>query len=294
MPPKVNRNPESRIPLGMPVEDSDSNTHTPLIVVNHPEEVCAEFEVPYTEKTVADFNEKYSETAPAVQAVYQNQLEQKVEDWHTLHVDELLSVCDDVGLKTYTYPAQRLEATYAHVPERVETLRELICYQCARMTHLAATIKNRERAQIGLIWANYEERVEGEITMSSILKENKYQLKENVGFCAYCKTQTQTTFDHILPVDKGGPDEISNMVPACKACNSSKSNKNLIEWHQEHGIPIDRVVLGKYLKLQWDKFEAAGQLGDTLPDDFHKRWEGLEITRRIDKSIYMDQRSTIK
>lgn len=50
--------------------------------------------------------------------------------------------------------------------------------------------------------------------------------------CAYCGKQMvaelgpdQVTRDHILPVSKGGTDDIINIIPACRACNSSKNNR---------------------------------------------------------------------
>ena len=290
MPPEVNREPQNRIPPGMPVYDSDGQ-HTRLIVVAHPDASCDELDVPHTGKTVADYNPEYEPSAPVVQAVYQNQLDEKVEDWNGLHVEELLPACKDAGIQTYSYPAKRLNSSFSQIPERVETHRELLCYQFARMTHLAATINHPEQNQGGLMWSNYEKRVNGEVTMSSILKENQYQLKENLGICTYCNQEAETTFDHIVPVAAGGTDEISNMVPACQSCNSSKNDKNVIDWHQEHEIPVDRVVLGKYLKLRWEEFADEERLDDHIPETVHDRWEGVEIARRINKSIHMNSRA---
>lgn len=55
--------------------------------------------------------------------------------------------------------------------------------------------------------------------------------------CVYCKkelTPKTLTQDHVKPISKGGSDWASNLVPACKPCNSSKSNK----WRRrEKGIP---------------------------------------------------------
>jgi 5-methylcytosine-specific restriction endonuclease McrA len=33
------------------------------------------------------------------------------------------------------------------------------------------------------------------------------------------------TVDHVLPKSKGGTRELKNLVPACRKCNSSKSNQ---------------------------------------------------------------------
>lgn len=41
--------------------------------------------------------------------------------------------------------------------------------------------------------------------------------------CAYCGAQPERlTLDHLLPVARGGAHTASNVVPACKSCNSSK------------------------------------------------------------------------
>jgi hypothetical protein len=140
------------------------------------------------------------------------------------------------------------------------------------------------------MWTNYEQRLDGEVTLSSILKENQYQMKENVGLCTYCGQEAQTTFDHVIPMSKGGPSDMGNMVPVCKSCNSSKSDKNVIDWHREHDIPIDRVVLGKYLKMRWAQFEEENKLDDPLPDFLQDRWDGVEITRNISQTLYTDAR----
>lgn len=44
--------------------------------------------------------------------------------------------------------------------------------------------------------------------------------------CAYClRSALELTLDHIEPVSKGGRHTLCNVVPACKSCNSRKSNK---------------------------------------------------------------------
>lgn len=47
--------------------------------------------------------------------------------------------------------------------------------------------------------------------------------------CVYCG-QLATTMDHIVPVSKGGSNDLSNLVPACSGCNASKGAKSLAEW----------------------------------------------------------------
>lgn len=43
------------------------------------------------------------------------------------------------------------------------------------------------------------------------------------GHCAYChETSDDMTLDHVIPLSKGGRHHISNVVPACRACNGRK------------------------------------------------------------------------
>lgn len=286
MPPSVNREPSNRIPTGLSVYDRDyTGKFKRLIVVNHPGTTCAEKMVPGTGQTVAEYNSEYEPTAPVVETVYREKLDEEVDNWTWLDLGELADAAEEANLTVYSYPAPRLKSTTASIPNSVETYREVFCYESARLMNLAATIEHPTKFQEPTMWSNYKKRVNGEVEMSKVLKENQYQLKENRGVCTYCNRESDTTFDHIIPRDKGGPDEISNMVPACQSCNSSKSNSDLLDWHQEHGIPIDRVVLGKYLKHMWDEIEQEEKLDEQMPESLQERWSGLEITRRINQSL---------
>ena len=60
--------------------------------------------------------------------------------------------------------------------------------------------------------------------------------------CAYCgmteeehlkEYNEQLHQEHFIPLSKGGEYTHNNIIPACKMCNSSKSNKNFFEWYPE-------------------------------------------------------------
>lgn len=53
------------------------------------------------------------------------------------------------------------------------------------------------------------------------------------GRCCYCGsklTRSNMTIDHFHPVAKGGSDDLNNLVPACRYCNSSKGTKSVEEF----------------------------------------------------------------
>lgn len=50
--------------------------------------------------------------------------------------------------------------------------------------------------------------------------------------CVYCgKKSKKLEQDHFIPLTKNGPYSVKNIVPACRACNTSKSNHDFSEWY---------------------------------------------------------------
>lgn len=73
------------------------------------------------------------------------------------------------------------------------------------------------------------------------------------GCCAYCGVHsTDLTCDHIVPLKLGGDNNIENLVPACRRCNSSKRHKPLAEWN-----PVLAGVVIKELELKLSKIKGV-------------------------------------
>ncbi len=53
------------------------------------------------------------------------------------------------------------------------------------------------------------------------------------GCCAYCGKKSRLTIDHVIPLARGGGHTASNIVPACKTCNSKKYTREA-PTHQRH------------------------------------------------------------
>lgn len=59
------------------------------------------------------------------------------------------------------------------------------------------------------------------------------------GHCAYCGrpiTLEEMTADHVVPKAAGGSNKISNLLPCCRECNSSKANSSLSQYRAEVNI----------------------------------------------------------
>ena len=59
-----------------------------------------------------------------------------------------------------------------------------------------------------------------------------YLLKEAEYKCKYCGIDCREKYhvDHILPICKGGNNDIGNLAISCPSCNYSKGGKLLDEW----------------------------------------------------------------
>ena len=56
---------------------------------------------------------------------------------------------------------------------------------------------------------------------------------EEIGECVFCGSKENITIDHLIPISKGGSNEINNLFPACRSCNSSKNASDWLEWYRK-------------------------------------------------------------
>lgn len=65
--------------------------------------------------------------------------------------------------------------------------------------------------------------------------------------CVYCGSKHNLTVEHVIPIALGGTNNISNIVPACASCNSSKQDRELISWYTSKPF-YDEARLNNILK----------------------------------------------
>lgn len=65
---------------------------------------------------------------------------------------------------------------------------------------------------------------------SHTFAERKAKFESLGNVCFYCGKSGRLTIDHDMPVTRGGSDDIENILPACRSCNSRKHDKTAKEF----------------------------------------------------------------
>lgn len=125
------------------------------------------------------------------------------------------------------------------------------------VTEAAAFRNERYRASYkGLIserMAAHKRRSRNEGVEHDLTKEDmKAILKEFFGRCAYCNEPcSEFRFDHVIPVQDGGPDVPANQVPACRQCNRKKGKKNIYVLMHDTWDPKMKARYQRVLAHAW-------------------------------------------
>ena len=64
------------------------------------------------------------------------------------------------------------------------------------------------------------------------------------GHCAYCGCELEyrdMQVDHVIPLRRGGADDIENMLPACRSCNHYKATLTAEEFREYVSKIPDRL-----------------------------------------------------
>jgi len=75
-------------------------------------------------------------------------------------------------------------------------------------------------------------------------------LQAEWGGCAYCgATGGPLQRDCVLPISRGGRYTLDNVVPACRSCNASKCNTEVIGWLRRKRMD-ERAFLVRHVEIR--------------------------------------------
>jgi hypothetical protein len=136
--------------------------------------------------------------------------------------------------------------------KELSTVKELLFWSYANlaMAHTAVDRKQENYARFNyMIRAKlYKGLMDNTMNVRTIFDDEKIKILSG-NQCSYCGSTENLALDHILPKKYGGKDVGENLVYACRACNSSKGKKDLMEWMSSKDIFPPLMVLRRYLKL---------------------------------------------
>ena len=95
----------------------------------------------------------------------------------------------------------------------------------------------------------YNGLTSGTRKVASFFDDERERLVHAERICSYCGNSAALSIDHIFARKFGGLDDSENLVLACKSCNSSKGERDLVQWAQSAGINLPLTLVKRYLKL---------------------------------------------
>lgn len=142
----------------------------------------------------------------------------------------------------------KIEATTAYCLSRRQEDEEYKSRCTANSRHSKRMRYNNDESYRAKVLAKNHDR---RSTNGSLTAEEWHNACEAFGLtCAYCGSECKLTMEHVVPVTKGGPTSADNIIPACQSCNSSKGNKDLIEWYTKQPFydkhRLENII--KYIK----------------------------------------------
>lgn len=127
------------------------------------------------------------------------------------------------------------------------------CYANLAMAHAAVTSHSPTYTQIHFMIRSrlYSGLINNTMGLGSIADDERLKMILPQA-CHYCGSQNKLSIEHLIPKVKGGADSAENMVWACKSCNSSKGQTDLLDWYRSKNVFPPLLLLRRYLKIVID------------------------------------------
>lgn len=140
----------------------------------------------------------------------------------------------------------------------------------------------------------------------SVSKRLRFEIfRRDNNACRYCGAsapEATLTIDHVVPVTLGGTDDPTNLVTACKDCNSGKSASNpnaelvagvaddALRWARAQHLAAEQMLadlgardgLRAQFKARWDRWQG----GDGKPVELPDQW-GASVDRFMSVGLPM-------
>jgi hypothetical protein len=133
-----------------------------------------------------------------------------------------------------------------------------------------------------------------------VTKRTRFEvLRRDENTCQYCGQKAPDVplqIDHVIPVALGGSDSPSNLVTACRDCNSGKSSvpadAPLVET-----VSVRSAEWALASKNRMTHIESDIRAMETFEDEFLEKWEGFTYRQGV-KDVHVpmptDWRATLK
>lgn len=92
------------------------------------------------------------------------------------------------------------------------------------------------RKELGTLCAHRRRALLLKCEGSHTSKEWKDVLEAHGHRCHWCGAKGKLTRDHYIPLTRGGTNFASNLVPACRPCNSRKTDRDPVEFARSLGL----------------------------------------------------------
>lgn len=135
---------------------------------------------------------------------------------------------------------------------KINTVKEHIAWSYANLASghnaIESGVTEYGRLQYMIRSRLFKGLVSGTMSMGSLYDDEKIKYKYPQS-CSYCGSGERLSMDHLIPRKKGGPDDTDNLLWACKSCNSSKRDRDLLVWLKAKDWMPSILMLRRYLKL---------------------------------------------
>jgi hypothetical protein len=151
-----------------------------------------------------------------------------------------------------------------------DTVGELLHWSYANLASLDAAygrgLTKRDRICWGVRLKLYAGLRSGSMKVGTLFKD---VLAAPTDRCVYCGTMPppKLTGDHLIPKARGGLETGDNLVWACRACNSSKQGRDLLEWYAARTEFPSVTLMRRYLKLALVEADQRGVLDVAIADN---------------------------